>query len=73
MARANRLSEVEKVKISTLKDYNKMSNRQIAKEINRSEHVVRNFLKNRENYGQNKSTGRPRKISNTQNHDDGRY
>lgn len=66
MARAKLLSELEKVKISTLKDYNKMSNRQIAKEINRSEHVVRNFLKNREKYGQNKATGQPRKISNTQ-------
>lgn len=55
--------EAEKAKISTLKDYTSVSNRQIAKEIGRSERVVRNFLKNRQNYGQNKSTGRPSSVS----------
>ena len=66
MARGKQLNEAEKAKISTLKDILKMSNRQIAKEIDRTEHVVRNFLKNRENYGKNKSSGRPPSISNTQ-------
>lgn len=43
-----------------------MSNRQIAKEVNRSEKVIRNFLENRENYGKNKHTGRPSTVSPTQ-------
>lgn len=66
MGHGKSLTEAEKAKISTLKDYMKLSNRQIAKEISRSECVVRNFLKNRDNYGQNKSTGRPSLISSTQ-------
>lgn len=66
MGRAKTLTESEKIEISTLKDYNKMSNRQIAKEISRSEFFVRNFLKNRENYGQNRKTGRQPTISNGQ-------
>lgn len=66
MGKGQPLTEAEKAKISTLKDYVELSNRQIAKEIGRSECVVRNFLKNRENYGQSKSTGRPPSISNTQ-------
>lgn len=66
MGRGKPLSEAEKAKISTLKDYLNMSNRQIAKEINRSKCVVRNFLENRENYGKNYVTGRPSTISTTQ-------
>lgn len=63
MGHGKRLTEAEKAKISTLKDYNSLSNVQIAKEVNRSEKVVRNFLKNRENYGKIKHTGRPSSVS----------
>lgn len=59
MGHGKPLTEAEKAKISTLKDYNKISNRQIAKEISRGECVVRNFLRDRENYGRNQVTGRP--------------
>lgn len=63
MGHGKRLTEAEKAKISTLKDYTSMSNRQIAKEVKRSKDVVRNFLENRENYGKNKHTGRPSTVS----------
>lgn len=63
MGHGKRLTEAEKAKISTLKDYLSMSNRKIAKEVNRSEKVIRNYLENRENYGKNKHTGRPSTIS----------
>lgn len=66
MGRGKPLSEAEKAKISTLKDYLNMSNRQIAKEINRSKNVVQNFLENRGNYGKNYVTGRPSTITATQ-------
>lgn len=66
MGHGKPLNEEEKSKISTLKDYMNMSNRQIAKEINRGKGVIANFLKNRENYGQNYKTGRPSTISNAQ-------
>ena len=59
MGRGKPLTEAEKAKISKLKDYDKMSNRQIAMEIGRGECVVRNFLKDRENYGRNQVIGRP--------------
>lgn len=63
MGRGKPLTKAEKAKISTLKDYTSFSNRQIAKEISRSEFVVRNFLKDRENYGTNQVSGRPPSIS----------
>lgn len=66
MGHGKPLTEAEKAKISTLKNYLKLSNRKIAREINRSEKVVRNFLKNRENYGQNYKTGRPSTVSDAQ-------
>lgn len=66
MGHGKPLTDAEKAKISTLKDYLKLSNRKIATEINRSEKVVRYFLKNRENYGQNYRTGRPSTISASQ-------
>lgn len=66
MGKGKPLSEAEKAKISTLKDYNKMTNRHIAKEIGRSKDVVRNFLQNRENYGKNYTTGRPSAITSTE-------
>lgn len=59
MGSGKKLNESEKVKISTLKDYRNMSNRQIAKEVSRSEKVVRNFLKNRQIYGKTPVSGRP--------------
>lgn len=57
------MNEAEKAKISTLKDYSKLSNGKTAKEINRSKFVVRNFLKNRGSYGKNFKTGRPSSVS----------
>lgn len=57
MGKGKPLNEVEKAKISTLKDYNNMTNRQIAKEIGRSKDVIGNFLKNRENYGKKYTSG----------------
>lgn len=66
MGHGKRLTEAEKAKISTLKEYTSMSNRQIAKEVNRNEKVVRNFLKNPENYGKNKHTGRKSTVSTAQ-------
>lgn len=66
MGHGKRLTDAEKAKISTLKDYTDFSVSRIAKEINRSKCVVQNFLKNRENYGQNKHTGRPPSVSTTQ-------
>jgi IS30 family transposase len=50
MARATWLTEEEKVQISTLKKRGG-SNRQIAKAINRSEKLGRNFLKLGQKYG----------------------
>ena len=63
MGSGKQLTEAEKAKIGTLKDYNQMSNRQIAKEIGRSKKCVGNFLKNREKYGKNHVTGRPSTIT----------
>lgn len=67
MGRGKPLNEAEKAKIATLKDYMNLSNRQIAKEINRGRDVVGNFLKNRENYGKNYKTGRPKLMSEAEN------
>lgn len=55
MGRKKSLSEVE---ITSIGIYKKMgfSNRQIAKEIGRSETVIRNFLKKGEDYGKKKET-----------------
>ena len=41
-----------------------LSNRAIAKKINRSHSVVDNFIRLKENYNKKKSTGRPEKLSN---------
>ena len=65
MGKGKVLTEVEKAKISTLKDYLKLLNRQVAKEIDHREYIVRKFLQNPEKYGENKSIGRPSSISNT--------
>lgn len=66
MGHGKPLTEAEKAKITTLKVYLKMSNRQIAKEISRSEKAVRNFLKDRESYGKNYKNGRPSTVSTAQ-------
>lgn len=63
MARGKKLNDVEKAEIKALKEHSGMSNREIARNIKRSEKVVRNFLKDRIGYGQKKSTGRPSQLS----------
>lgn len=50
MGKAKRLDEVEKGQIRVLAESGQ-SNRQIARKINRSEKVVRNYLKNPKKYG----------------------
>ncbi|KAK9685314.1 Tc3 transposase [Popillia japonica] len=62
MARGKILNEYEKGQINALNNEG-FSNRGIARKINRSEHVVRNFLKNKENYGKKKRSGRPHALS----------
>lgn len=66
MPRGKRLSEVEKAKISALNDNTNLPMYKIAQKINRSEKVVRNYLKDRENYGKKVSSGRRPIISATQ-------
>lgn len=56
------LSEFEKGQINTLNSMN-WTMRRIAAEINRSDRVVRNYLKNPDAYGTAKSTGRPSVVS----------
>lgn len=62
-----RLTEGKKSIISTLKDNNKLSNRQIAKKISCSKFFWRNFVKYFENYGKNQVTGRPLVMSSAGN------
>lgn len=62
MPRGSYLSEVEKGKILAFLEEN-VSFREIGRRINRSEKVIRNFVKNKENYGQNKSGGPKNKLS----------
>lgn len=63
MGRGTRLTTKEQQSIAILhgKGVNCL---QISKQIRRSECVVRNYIKNMENYGQKKSPGRPKVISN---------
>ena len=62
MPKASKLTEVERARIL---DFHKQGllQRAIAAKVNRSKTVICNFLKDTENYGKAKSTGRPRKIS----------
>ena len=53
MGKVKKLSSSEISQISMLKDKLNMSNRKIANMIDRNEKVIRNFFKDRENYGQN--------------------
>lgn len=62
MGRGKKLSTEEIAKIVALKDHTSKSNREIAKIVSRSEKVVRNYLKNRNEYGQKSSGGRPSKL-----------
>lgn len=63
MGSGTRLTEEEIAKIVALKDNTGYSNRKIAKIINRSEKVVRNYLKNRSGYGKTPVSGRPPKVN----------
>jgi transposase len=62
MGRASLLSSDERKVIDNAKKAD-MSNRQIAKLINRSPNAVGNYVRNPEAYGTRKSPGRPRKIT----------
>ncbi|KAK2579788.1 hypothetical protein KPH14_012181 [Odynerus spinipes] len=65
MPRGTQLSDIEKQRIIDLKSCGK-SQRQIASMINRSQSVVKNFLKlGIENYGKIKRSGRPTRFSST--------
>lgn len=65
MPRGKQLTDIEKQRIVDLKNSG-MTQREIATEINRSQGVVKNFLQaGIENYGTNKRSGRPTKISPT--------
>lgn len=62
MGRGNKLNESEIRKIIELKNQN-LNVSQIAKIVNRSRKVVYNLLKDPENYGKKKSSGRPPTLS----------
>lgn len=62
MGRRKRLSEYEKGQIDALFK-EKKSIRGIAKQLKRSDHVVRNYLKNPAQYGKKNNGGRPKKLS----------
>ena len=62
MGHGKQLSEYEKGQIDILKSQN-ASSREIARQINRSDFVVNNYLKNKVTYGTNKSTGRPKSLT----------
>ena len=62
MTRKSYLTDIEKAKIDILKKY-MLSNRKIAKEINRSGHVIRNYLKLGSKYGIKLKTKGNEKLS----------
>ncbi|XP_043588500.1 uncharacterized protein LOC122570358 [Bombus pyrosoma] len=62
MGRIKKLNESEKKKISEVKQQ-RLSVAKISKVIRRSRRVIHNFLKNVEDYGKKKSTGRPSLLS----------
>lgn len=66
MPKASKLSEVERARILDFHQLG-LSQRAIADKLNRSKTAVCNFLKDPQNYGKAKSTGRPRKISSAMN------
>lgn len=59
MGKGKSLTSYEKGRIDGLDDGSR-SYREIALLINRSKDVVRNYIKDKENYGQNWSGGRPK-------------
>lgn len=65
MPRGKELSVEEKAKISSYLECN-LSNREIAKRINRSHGLIDNFVRLGENYGQRKRTGCKPKLTNRQ-------
>ena len=62
MGRGRKLTEYEKGQIDTLKSRNAFS-LEIARHIKRSDFVVNNYLKNKDTFGSNKSTGRPQSLT----------
>lgn len=62
MPRGTYLNDLEKGKILGFYEKN-VSFREIGRRLNRSEKVVRNFLKNQDNYGRNKKGGPKCKLS----------
>ena len=62
MGRGKELTEFEKGQINGLASSG-LSNRKIAAIIKRSRNVVNNYLRDQENYGKKKSSGRPKVLS----------
>lgn len=62
MPRGLHLSDIEKGKILAFRSC-RLSSRDIARKMNRSNTVVHNFLKNPSNYGNQKHSGRPESLS----------
>lgn len=58
MPHGKRLNDIEKAKILTLRENTNLPVYKIAQKVERSEYVVRIFLKNPANYGKKVSTGR---------------
>jgi len=56
------LNDFGKGKIAVLAQQG-LSARQIGLKLNRSDHVIRNYLKNPAEYGKKPRSGRPRKLS----------
>lgn len=63
MPRGKYLTDLEKGKILAYFD-GKLSIPEIARKINRSDKVVRNFLRNQDNYGKNKKGGPKKNFQN---------
>ena len=62
MGRGRKLTEYKKGQIDTLKSRNASSG-EIARHIKQSDFVVNNYLKNKDTYKSNKSTGRPQSLT----------
>ena len=62
MAKGKFLTDFEKGQIFA-HHQNGKGFREISRLINRSDKVIRNFLKNPDKYGQNKSSGRPEALT----------
>lgn len=68
MGRKSKLSAYEKGKIDALRAQG-VSFREIARQLGRSDHVVRNYCSNPQQYGSKSSPGRPKKLSPRQKRD----